>query len=224
MVGASKDINFWGTFDGNGHTLTLNYNTTESYTAPFRYVRAATIKNLHVDGTIETSGQYAAGFCGRVYKTTITNCRSSVVIRSSRSGWGGHGGFVALKPNTTGIALVIEGCVFDGKILSVGEQATTACGGFVGYSSYSSITIKDCLYAPAPLGEGETAVSNSYTFAQLGVDPHFTLTNSYYTLPLGTEQGKLAYHITGGTGVTVTHTDTATDYDLSGLTSYGTGL
>ena len=109
MVGASKDINFWGTFDGNGHTLTLNYNTTESYTAPFRYVRAATIKNLHVDGTIETSGQYAAGFCGRVYKTTITNCRSSVVIRSSRSGWGGHGGFVALKPNTTGIALVIEG-------------------------------------------------------------------------------------------------------------------
>lgn len=57
MVGANTtDKYFAGTFDGNGHKLTVSYNnTTDQHTAAFRNVIGATIKNLHVDGTIETS-------------------------------------------------------------------------------------------------------------------------------------------------------------------------
>lgn len=54
MVGRSEDVNFRGTFDGNGHTLTVNYvdDNDEDFSAPFRYIRNATIKNLHVAGSI----------------------------------------------------------------------------------------------------------------------------------------------------------------------------
>lgn len=45
-----------GTFDGQGHTLTINYETRdEDYTAPFRYTKEATIKDLTVEGKITTS-------------------------------------------------------------------------------------------------------------------------------------------------------------------------
>ena len=59
---------FKGTFDGNGHTLTFNYTATENIaTAPFRFVRSATIKNLHVDGTITTAYKHVGGLVGRAY-------------------------------------------------------------------------------------------------------------------------------------------------------------
>lgn len=38
---------YTGTFDGQGHTLTINYETRdEDCTAPFRYTKDATIKDL----------------------------------------------------------------------------------------------------------------------------------------------------------------------------------
>ena len=54
MVGSS-DHYFKGTFDGGGHTLTVNLNGTEQFIAPFRYVDGATIKNLTVAGNVTTS-------------------------------------------------------------------------------------------------------------------------------------------------------------------------
>ena len=58
MAGTSSR-KFKGTFDGGGHTLTVNYNSTENCAAPFSWVSGATIKHLHVTGTITTSGQFA---------------------------------------------------------------------------------------------------------------------------------------------------------------------
>ena len=48
--------------------------------------------------------------------------------------------------------------------------------------------------------------------------------NCYYTETLGTAQGKLAHSITPGEGVTLSFAGEATEYDVSGITSYGTGI
>lgn len=205
MIGLDNARSFRGTFDGNSHTLTFNYTATASRTAPFRYVQSATIKNLHVDGTIESDyWDYSAGIVGRAYRATLTNCRSSIIIRSSIAGATGyHGGLVAIKPNTTNIPLVIEGCVFDGKIVGNPSSSTTDCSGFVGFSSYSSLTIINSVYDPADLVAGEKPVYDGYTFAYLGNDPHFTLTNSYYTQVCPHKQGKHARTITSSGSATM---------------------
>lgn len=65
-------------FDGGGHTLTFNHTATEAEgdVAPFRFVRSATICNLHVAGEINTAFRHAAGLSARTYGTTlIRNCR-----------------------------------------------------------------------------------------------------------------------------------------------------
>ena len=63
MVGVNDNAGaYHGTFDGQGHTITINMNTTENYTAVFRYVGwRAVIENLKVAGTITTTGKFAAG-------------------------------------------------------------------------------------------------------------------------------------------------------------------
>ncbi len=190
MAGASHH-DFTGTFDGQGHTLTVDYNTGEQYAAPFRNAEnGCVIENLHVAGTIATSAQNAAGVIANQFGTvTIRNCRVSVTISSSTSGDGTHGGFVGIKGNSDATKLTIEDCVFDGKIVSTGSDATTDCGGFVGWrKDKGSLTIKNCLYAPQT---DANAVSTGATFARNGG----TITNCYYTQTLGDEQGAKADYL-----------------------------
>ncbi|MBR6998570.1 MAG: hypothetical protein IKI19_07190 [Prevotella sp.] len=58
---------FRGTFDGKGHKLTISYNLDEERVAPFRRVNGATIKNLIVEGTINTSSKLAGGVVGGLW-------------------------------------------------------------------------------------------------------------------------------------------------------------
>ncbi len=181
---------FMGTFDGSGHTLTVEYEGNKCC-APFRYSSGATIKNLHVAGIINADKQYSAGIVGQVMKNstvTIANCRSSVTINSSVSGSSYHGGLVGEV--ATGATVNINDCVFDGKILTAGSTASTGCGGFVGHC-YNSGTanLTNCLYAPAALDGGEKmARSSSKTFVNNG-SGSLNLSNCYYTQVLGTAQG-----------------------------------
>ena len=231
MVGAGTTGNnakpFSGTFDGGGHTLTFNHTATEAEgdIAPFRFVKNATIRNLHVAGEINTAYRHVGGLAGRTYGTThIEGCRVSTVIKSSVEGDGTHGGIVALKPDWSNAHLTIEGCVFDGKILSTGSGATTHCGGFVGYTSYGSLTIKNSIYAPAAPATSETPVSSQYTFYRFN-DKHpgtITLTNCYYTQTLGDVQEKQAHSIGfhEDVDITVVPTGDVTEYGTSGITGY----
>ena len=92
MAGTSDANSFQGIFDGDGQTLTFTKGTSaepfaEEYCAPFRHVKNATIKNLHVAGTIYTSAKKAAGFVGESHGAlTLTGCISSVNINSSIKG------------------------------------------------------------------------------------------------------------------------------------------
>ena len=185
MVGTDGQHAFSGTFNGDGHTLTLDYNTTEEYAAPFRFVKDATIHDLTVDGTINTSNQFAAGFIGQTAGTTsINNCRSSVTISSTVSGDGTNGGFIAhiYAEKTT-----ISGWLFDGSLLG---QSTDNNGGFVGWigsASSCGLTIENSIFAPT-----EVTMTGDKTFARYSSNTP-TITNCYYTDTFGTAQGKRIY-------------------------------
>ena len=152
MAGTDNANSFQGTFDGDGHTLTVNYNTSEPRTAPFRHVKNAVIRNLTVAGTITTSAQFAAGIVGESHGSlTLTGCRSSVAINSSVQGDGTHGGLVSTLSGKDN-AITIEGCVFDGSFATT--NGTSNCGGFIGWPVYNRPTIRHSLMMPGSVAAG----------------------------------------------------------------------
>ena len=67
----SPTFSYQGIFDGQGHTLTVHYTGT-SQTAPFAMLRAATIRNIHVDGTINNTTGSQPSVVARVIDGTTT--------------------------------------------------------------------------------------------------------------------------------------------------------
>jgi len=240
MAGSSYH-DFCGTFDGGGHTLTVNISSDDitdgstQYVAPFRYVTSgdspATIRNLHVTGTITTDKQFTGGLIGGCWGTVIVeNCAVSTAITSTISGDGTHGGIVGIQQNG---ALTITGCLFDGSLLGA---TTYAVGGFLGWRK-SGAEIRNSLFAPA-----EVTVLNTSgaTFARNKIDTY----NSYYTYYLcdgtnyvpvyvgGTEtpnlwrNGKATHTVAAGTDVTIEAVDITSGavwYNVSGIVAYSSG-
>ena len=175
MVGTSEH-KFKGTFDGQGHTLTLNdLSASGEACAPFRYVEGATIANLHTTGSViadkNNDSKFRSGLVGQSDgNTTILNSWSSVTISSGISGDGTHGGFIGVS--SSGDA-TISNCRFDG---SFSGSSTKCWGGFVGWSN-SATSIRNSVFAP----EGITIdQSGSTTFSRNKVKT----TNCYYSVAL----------------------------------------
>ena len=189
MAGSSESNSFQGLFDGDGHTLTVSYNTEYAVTAPFRYVKNATIRNLKTTGTITTGGMNAAGIVGEVAGSlNLSSCNSSVSISSSRPRMDAHGGLVASNNGN----VTISGCVFDGSFAATvahnNSYGTTFCGGIVGMCvENTSTTITNSLVAPSSVAEGMV----SKTFVGLDDNATVTIENCYFvaTANLPTNQG-----------------------------------
>ena len=213
VEGNFKD--FQASFDGQGHTLTVNYFDG----APFQGTINATIRNLHVAGNITANSQFAAGFVSEAhYGLTIENCRSSVAISSSVSGDGTHGGLVGVLYHDNNSNVNITGCVFDGSITTT--NGTNNCGGFIGWSYNSSLTtLSNSVLAPTSVSSGML----EKTFVRYNSDTAPTITNTYYVHVdnLTENQGKEAHTITAGENVSsVAIGGTATEYNVSGITAY----
>ena len=212
VEGNFKD--FQASFDGQGHTLTVNYFDG----APFQGTINATIRNLHVAGNITANSQFAAGFVSEAhYGLTIENCRSSVAISSSVSGDGTHGGLVGVSYQDNKSEVNIKGCLFDGSITTTNN--TNNCGGFIGWSyDYSVTTISNSVLKPSSVSNGML----EKTFVRYNSDTAPTITNCYYipVTNLPTNQGKEAHTITAGENVTsLAISGTATEYNVSGITA-----
>lgn len=67
---------FTGTFDGDGHYLSVNISVTGvSYIAPFTGLDGGTIKNLRIFGSVSTGSYHSSGLIGSCNGTcTIQNC------------------------------------------------------------------------------------------------------------------------------------------------------
>ncbi len=183
VIGWNSSSPYRGVFDGNGHTLTVNYSGSANsaynnrFIAPFRYVGNATIMNLHVAGTISTNERNVAGLIADANdKSTIAieNCRSSVTIKSSYNGATDNGGFIGRQ---SGATVIINNCKFDGAF--EGENSAEN-GGFVGWVARgSTLSINNSLFAPDHL---TTKGDKCDTWAVLdNQDVTYSLVNSYAT-------------------------------------------
>ena len=221
MAGGYQDDDnyqpFSGTFDGDGHTLTLNVNNQSRFAAPFKCVSGATIKNLRtagtIDGTGNADGKLLAGIIGVSFgNTTITGCRSSMTLTTNIGQDAAMAGLIA---GTKGGSLTIEGCAFDGEMLGT---TNTRCAGIAGYEyTATTTTISNCLFIPATLTI--STADDSYT-KTISRDDDATITNCYYTQTLGAAQGTACYF--GAATVPNTFGDMVTDYGV--VKAYANGL
>ena len=208
---------FSGTFDGDGHTLTLNVSNQSRFAAPFKCVSGATIKNLRTAGTINggnnADGKLLAGIVGVSFgNTTITGCVSSVTLTTA---FGTDAALAGLVAGTKGGSLTIEGCVFDGEMLGT---TNTRCAGIAGYEyTATTTTITNTLFRPATLTVSTTDDGYTKTFSR---DADAIITNSYYTKVLGAAQGTACYF--GAATVPNTFGDMVTDYGV--VKAYANGL
>ena len=183
---------FESTFDGNGHKLTFNLQTSDAdYCAPFSYTRGAEIENLIVDGSIQSSGHYAGGIIGHAEGTfTVLNCVVKTNIVSTGSGQAVYdGGFIGGVFGESSVNII--GCVFEGTITSSGN---TCFGGFVGKAEGASedananVTISNSLFDPR--GVNVTNTSESYTFVIAGSHSSVSIgaeAYAFYTKLLGAQ-------------------------------------
>ena len=218
-----EDKCFAGTFDGQGHTITLNMTASMQFTSLFCYADGATFQNLKVDGTINTSKKFCAGIVGAVINNgcTFTNCVSDVTINSSINGDGTHGGLVAYvgKGDST-----FEGCAFTGKLLGANTYYVGGLVGFTDSRNYATVSFTNCVFHPQQV---TMSGSGSQTFARwYGNNSGSVIIgdNCYYSQTLGAAQGKQMRSITGGNYVTVAFSGNATTYERSGISAYSVGI
>jgi len=166
-----------GVFDGNGHTLTVRTAANERVMAPFRYVGNATIKNLHVAGTIKTSERNISSLIGSVLAgstVTVENCHSTVTINSTYNGETENGGFISTIGEN--VKAVLRNCKFDGNFEGGNSHHN---GGFIGYCQpKSSAVIDNCLFAPDHINTGAESCE---TWARTASDATVYVRNSFAT-------------------------------------------
>ena len=180
MLGYGK--RYSGTFDGNGHTLKINWNSGDrKWIAPFQTVDGATIKNLRTEGVINSSTYFLSGLIYEAFgTTTISGCISAVNITSTYNGsrCDVAGMIECVRQNAN---VTIIDCVVKGKFHATTENGRRGISGFV-YNQYGSCTFTNCLYA------GENNSSSGYTFCTNSFSGT-TITNCYYLNTCGTAQG-----------------------------------
>lgn len=118
---------FMGTFDGNGHSITINYSGTSPRVSVFANAAGATFKNLTINGSIWSSSYDIAAFVAKPFgNLTFTNCTSNVTINALRlaAGFAGY---------TRGFTITCIACINSGNITTT-EGYTSTYGNY-GYGT-----------------------------------------------------------------------------------------
>jgi hypothetical protein len=117
---------FAGTFNGGNHTISALYiKTTADRQGLFGNINGATIKNLTLEGHVETTGGYTGGIVGYTDGAyTIHNCHNRANVRGGTN-TGGVLGYSTNKGSS------ISNCTNSGNITSTSNYA----GGIAGNSS-----------------------------------------------------------------------------------------
>ena len=174
---------YTGTFDGQGHTLSFNWDAgSTNDVAPFRYVKDATIKNLRTQGKNTSKGE---GLSGMVYAalgtTTLTGCISDVDITGG-SGWDASRAAGMVQAVASDASVQITDCLVKGSITDNSDESERYMAGFVSYNN-GTYTLTRCLYVGT-----NNAPNYSYTFGtEKGISATFT--DCYYLNTCGKAQG-----------------------------------
>lgn len=179
---------FTGTFDGNGHAVTLNINAEKTYQGLFGTINGATVKNVVVKGSITSTRGYVAGITPKAVNSKIENCGADLTIKLTDITASNIGGITGYAENSTVSNCYSKGTI-SGKIKYCGgiigqiqkntnvsncyntaEISTTLAsaqrvGGIVGYSNTTSTLssdIKNCYNSGVVTGNGQ--VGSIYGF------------------------------------------------------------
>jgi len=134
MIGSGNI--YKGEFDGAGHSVKLAMQRSSEDAALFAYL-SGYVHDLNTEGTITTSGKFAAGIAAKTENATIERCQSRVDIISSVNGDGTHGGIVGVSYAGT----VVRDCLISGSMTG---SRTNCCGGVSGWAD-ASTHISNCL-------------------------------------------------------------------------------
>lgn len=128
---------FTGCFDGQGHTVSGLKVEGVADAGLFGVAKAATIKNVVVQGTVSGTS-CAAGILARAKTTacTIENCGNEADVTASKYAGGILGGI-----GTYGVSCAISGCYNTGTIVNTGNGNYAA--GIIGYD-YGVTPVTDC--------------------------------------------------------------------------------
>ena len=200
-IGKNSSAKFNGVFDGQGHTITIALSAPTSSWGLFPFV-SGTIRNLHVDGELESSYNKVGPLVGESFGGVFENIWSSVEIAATQ---GGDAAISGLIGRGSGANTTLRNCVFSGNINATGT-GTYNCAAFVGWTGTGPTTMENCVVI------GEINVDQSQGNGHLfGRNPDATTcTNCYYVHPYGTinagatkvsiedvENGMLCYRLNG---------------------------
>ena len=187
------NVVFKGTFDGQGHSLTINYNNSETFVAPFRFIFGATIKNIHVKGSVTGSGKWLGGIVASVVGVNIYSylekCYSSVSVTSTNSPSDNTehiGGIVSQHAWESKLSLT--DCIFDGTLKR--KSANKTMSGLVGCSD-GVLDINNCISLGTLIDESDSP-NRVATFSYPWTHGSLNAVNSYYYNAFGTLQGTQA--------------------------------
>lgn len=154
---------FSGTFDGNGHTVTLNITASTANVGLFsKLAGGAVVKNVKVDGTVSgTEGvagiaaqangatisgcincaeisateRHVGGIVGKLRGGTVENCYNTGAISSSRTRPINMGGIAGYVDGGASV----ENCYNTGSITGSGDNTAAVVG-------WNAATVKNCYY------------------------------------------------------------------------------
>ena len=210
IVTAPYANEFTGTFDGNGHTVTLAINQPlkDNIGLFSKISSTATVKNVAVNGNV--IGSRCVGGIAGTSNGTITQCQNKATITATKNGSGNYsqaGGIVGYAENATitscanvgtvnaapndgrrcgGVAgyaktSVIENCYNQGQVSSCKTGSGAAVGGIAGYID-SNASVKNCYNSGAI-----SCAAASQVAKLVGWNAGSTIENCYY---LGDKAGE----------------------------------
>ena len=176
----SESTSYSGTFDGQGHTVTVDWNGNGGgYFALFPFVTDATIKNLRVTGQMTSDSEPLSVFALEARgTTTFSGCVSDVKITNGDKNDTYCAAGMVRAAYSKG-KITFKDCIVAGDLNGTTDNSRQGMGGFVcGQADDATCTFDNCLYT------GTNNSKGGYTFA-----PNPTLNNCYYLNPCGTAQG-----------------------------------
>lgn len=192
---------FSGTFDGNGHTVTLNISASTANVGLFsKLAGGAVVKNVITVGSVTTTGKKCvAGIAGYATDNVkIENCKNTASITGNKN----VGGILGeAYNNEESISVGIKNCANEGAVNGTGsavggivgkmegQNSIIDCynrGNITGFNNYAGIvgqstgalvaTIKNCYSVGAVTAYG---ASTNAGYALIGGGKNYALTNCY---------------------------------------------
>lgn len=136
-IGIDEQITFSGTLDGKGHSITgLQVTSEDPYSGLFGHL-SGTVRNLELEGSVNSTADYCGGVAGYVDKDAVVHkCRSNVQV----AGRNDVGGIAGYNRGT------ISGCINFGEVIGasmVGGIVGESRGGTIKYSGNRGLIVSN---------------------------------------------------------------------------------